>query len=279
MGRSVPTPQVPNPWRPSSTVTRKAENRPPGGCPAPGTASTYGRARDGAPAPRLVLETGDDSTVISPSRTYSLGRDPAADIVLTDPRVSWHHARLHVGDGHWIVDHIGSTNGTWADGRRIVHQEIEPGTVLCLGSPADGPHCTFSALPRPTAVQRVPGGGPSLEARPSALTAITGSLRPPSRVRPLPTRVVRIGRAPDNDLVLGDLSVSQHHAELRARPDGRYEIADLASHNGTYLNGRPVLWALVGPGDLAGIGHSMFCLVGDELQEFVDTGDIDRGAR
>ncbi|MFD8595678.1 FHA domain-containing protein [Kitasatospora sp. NPDC059646] len=224
-------------------------------------------------APKLVLETGGDSTVITPSRTYALGRDPTSDIVLTDPRVSWHHARLHAGDGHWILDDTGSTNGTWADGHRIVHLEVEPGTVLCLGSPADGPRCTFREIPRPTAVHPLPGGPAA--ARPSALTAITGSLRPPSSVRPLPTKVFRIGRATDNDLVLGDLSVSRHHAELRARADGRYEIADLDSHNGTYLNGQPVLQAPVGPGDLVGIGHSVFCLVGDELQEFVDTGDID----
>lgn len=221
-------------------------------------------------APKLILETGSDSTVITPSRRYALGRDPTSDIVLTDPRVSWHHAELHVGDGHWIVDDTGSTNGTYAaDGHRVIHLEIGPGTVLCLGSPGDGPRCTFSALPEPTAVHPLPGR------RPSALTAITGSFRPPSSVRPLPAKVVRIGRGPDNDLVVGDLTVSRHHAELRAVPGGRYEIADLDSHNGTYLNGRPVRQAPVGPGDLVGIGHSVFCLVGDELQEFVDTGDID----
>ncbi|MFK0194331.1 FHA domain-containing protein [Kitasatospora sp. NPDC090308] len=227
--------------------------------------------REGAlTAPRLILETDGDSTVITPSRRYALGRDPTGDIVLTDPRVSWHHAQLHAGDGHWFVDDTGSTNGTYAaDGHRVVHLEIGPGTVLCLGSPGDGPRCTFSALPEPTAVHPLPGS------RPSALTAITGSRRPPSSVMPLPTRVVRIGRAPDNDLVVGDLSVSRHHAELRAAPGGGYRIADLDSHNGTYLNGRPVREAPVGPGDLVGIGHSVFCLVGDELQEFVDTGDID----
>ncbi|WP_055597904.1 ABC transporter ATP-binding protein/permease, partial [Streptomyces hirsutus] len=89
-----------------------------------------------------------------------------------------------------------------------------------------------------------------------------------------PTRTVRIGRAADNDLVIDDLVVSRRHAELRALPDGTYEIADLGSHNGTYLNGGPVTSAPVGPGDVVGIGHSALCLVGDELQEYVDTGEI-----
>ncbi|GAA2750479.1 FHA domain-containing protein [Kitasatospora cinereorecta] len=217
-------------------------------------------------APQLVLETDGDSQVMSPSRTYAVGRDPASDIVLSDPRVSWHHAVLHVGDGHWVLDDTGSTNGTFCEGHRVAHLDVGPGTVIWFGSPADGPCCRLSALPEPTAVSA---------RQPSGLTSITGSFRPPTTVRPLPAKVVRIGRAPDNDLVVGDLSVSRHHAELRARADGRYEIADLESHNGTFLNGQPVLQALVGPGDLIGIGHSVFCLVGDELQEFADTGDID----
>jgi ABC-type multidrug transport system ATPase subunit len=73
---------------------------------------------------------------------------------------------------------------------------------------------------------------------------------------------------------MDDLVVSRHHAELRTGGDGRYEIADLGSHNGTYLNGRPVERALVRGGDLVGIGHRIFCLVGDELQEYVDTGEV-----
>jgi ABC-type multidrug transport system ATPase subunit len=102
----------------------------------------------------------------------------------------------------------------------------------------------------------------------------TGTFRQPTTVRPLPARTVRIGRSADNDLVVDDLIVSRRHAELRAQPDGTYEIVDLGSHNGTYLNGTPVSRARVSPGDIVGIGHSAFCLVGDTLQEFVDTGEV-----
>ncbi|WP_280702166.1 FHA domain-containing protein [Kitasatospora sp. GP82] len=219
-------------------------------------------------APQLVLETDGDSQVMSPSREYHVGRDPTGEIVLTDPRVSWHHAVLHTDDGHWTLDDTDSTNGTWREGRRVRHLDVGPGTTVRFGSPEDGPTATLRAVHAPTAVApAVPGT--------SALASITGSRRPPTTVRPLPARIVRIGRATDNDLVIPDLSVSRHHAELRAVPDGHYEIADIGSHNGTYLNGQPVLQARVGPGDLVGIGPAMLCLVGDELQEFVDTGDID----
>ncbi len=90
-------------------------------------------------------------------------------------------------------------------------------------------------------------------------------------MRPLPTRTVRIGRGADNDLVIDDLVVSRRHAELLAHPDRTYEILDLGSHNGTFLNGQPVTRAAITPGDIVGIGHSVFRLVGDELQEDAST--------
>ncbi|MFD7552745.1 FHA domain-containing protein [Streptomyces sp. NPDC059578] len=95
-------------------------------------------------------------------------------------------------------------------------------------------------------------------------------------------RVMRIGRALENELVVSDLQVSRNHAEFHATPDGRFEIRDLGSHNGTYLNGMPIAKggrALLGPTDIIGVGHSTFRLVGDRLEEFVDTGEVSFSAR
>ncbi|MGW7075399.1 FHA domain-containing protein [Streptomyces sp. NPDC054866] len=95
-------------------------------------------------------------------------------------------------------------------------------------------------------------------------------------------RKMRIGRALENELVVSDLQVSRHHAEFTATPDGRFEIHDLGSHNGTYINGQPVAKsgsALIGPNDIVSVGHSTFRLVGDRLEEFVDTGEISFSAR
>ncbi|MFF7202741.1 FHA domain-containing protein [Streptomyces sp. NPDC008141] len=237
-------------------------------------------------APELVLETDAGSTVMSPSRDYHIGRDPSSDIVLDDDRVSWHHAVLHADDGHWTVADEGSTNGTYADGRRIDEQgDVGPGSVLRFGHAIDGARAvlTGQAPPEPVlepapvaepepAPAPVSGG----RDRPSAVSMprATGTFRQPTSVRPLPARTVRIGRGDDNDLVIDDLVVSRHHAELRAHSDGTYEIVDIGSHNGTFLNGQPVESARIGSGDIVGIGHSAFCLVGDQLQEYVDTGEV-----
>ncbi|WP_035794397.1 FHA domain-containing protein [Kitasatospora mediocidica] len=86
--------------------------------------------------------------------------------------------------------------------------------------------------------------------------------------------IVRIGRALDNDVVVSDLQVSRHHAELRQLPDGRYEIVDLGSHNGIFVNGQPTRRQLLGPQDRLTVGHSSFQLVGDQLQEFIDNGTV-----
>ncbi|WP_421108584.1 FHA domain-containing protein [Streptomyces sp. NEAU-S77] len=142
--------------------------------------------------------------------------------------------------------------------------------------PQQQPFVPQQQNPRDHHAQNGHGGGPggSAEAR-------TGQGdRSPTTFHQLDAgRVMRIGRALENELVVSDLQVSRHHAEFRALPDGRFEIRDLGSHNGTYVNGQPVRQQVIGPNDTVGVGHSTFRLVGDRLEEFVDTGDVSFSAR
>ncbi|WP_245548129.1 ATP-binding cassette domain-containing protein [Nocardia pneumoniae] len=96
----------------------------------------------------------------------------------------------------------------------------------------------------------------------------------PGAVVRITSGTLRIGRAADNDIVVPDLMVSRHHAELRVTDAGRYRIVDLDSHNGTYVNGSRVDSVELSDSDLIGMGHTTFRLVGDELRESVDTGDV-----
>ncbi|MEV7521136.1 FHA domain-containing protein [Streptomyces sp. NPDC091371] len=226
--------------------------------------------RPGVPtAPELVLETDLGSTRMNPGRTYHVGRDPLCEICLDDARVSWHHAILRPDGDHWTIEDEGSTNGTWVDGHRVQEWSVGVGTELRFGSVEDGPRARVTG--------RTPSVAPGA-ARPSRVSnpGMTGTFRQPTTVRPLaPRTAVRIGRAPDSDLVIDDLVVSRRHAELRSLADGGYEIADLGSHNGTYLNGARIDGAArLAEGDIVGIGHTAFCLVGDQLQEYVDTGEV-----
>ncbi|MGW0392743.1 FHA domain-containing protein [Streptomyces sp. NPDC003042] len=223
-------------------------------------------------APELVLETDRGSTDMSPGRTYHVGRDPLCEICLDDARVSWHHAILRPEGDHWTVQDEDSTNGTWVDGHRIDEWSVGPGSELRFGSAEDGPRAVLVGRTPPPAAAFRPSGVFEPE--------LSGTFRRPTSIHPLPARTaVRIGRGPGNDLILDDLVVSRRHAELRALADGTYEITDLGSHNGTYLNGAPVERARVTEGDIVGIGHSAFCLVGDQLQEYVDSGEVSLDVR
>ena len=72
-----------------------------------------------------------------------------------------------------------------------------------------------------------------------------------------------VGRSPDNDIVLEDSDVSRRHCMLRLRGSG-YEVDDLGSRNGTYLNGRKIGKASLKNGDQLQIGHHLLSyLVGD----------------
>jgi hypothetical protein len=56
-------------------------------------------------------------------------------------------------------------------------------------------------------------------------------------IYPLAVGLNTIGRAPENDVVVPDAFVSRRHCAILVHHDSRYEIHDVASKNGTYLNG------------------------------------------
>ena len=66
--------------------------------------------------------------------------------------------------------------------------------------------------------------------------------------------LVRIGRAPDCDLILDRPDLSRHHAELLRIDAAGYEVRDLGSTNGTHVNSVPVQTAMVGDGDEIRLG-------------------------
>ncbi len=70
-----------------------------------------------------------------------------------------------------------------------------------------------------------------------------------------PDRELIIGRHHACDVVLGDLSVSRHHARL-VRRDGRWIMQDLASTNGTVINGLRVGRCELRPGDRIMLGDA-----------------------
>ncbi|MDB1088408.1 FHA domain-containing protein [Streptomyces sp. ACA25] len=241
--------------------------------------------------PELVLELNGQTWALDPTRAYRLGRDPEGDLVLQDARVSWRHATVRWGGQSWMVEDHGSTNGTYAQGRRVQQQELGPGSVVHLGNATDGPRLTFTTAGA-VAPQQAPAaamsGAPPSSPPPSDRPVVAapqggGPGRSATTFHQLSVgQVTRIGRSLENELVVSDLQVSRNHAEFLATPDGRFEIHDLGSHNGTYVNGQQLPKngrQDLSQNDTVGIGHSTFRLVGTRLQEFVDTGEVSFSAR
>jgi pSer/pThr/pTyr-binding forkhead associated (FHA) protein len=66
-----------------------------------------------------------------------IGREPTCDITLQENLVSRQHARLQQSPQGWTVTDLGSTNGTFVNGRQIVAQEatpLKPGDRITIGN-------------------------------------------------------------------------------------------------------------------------------------------------
>src|SRR5258708_2926067 len=79
----------------------------------------------------------------------------------------------------------------------------------------------------------------------------------PGKVFDLAKDVLTIGRDMNNDVVINDAEVSRNHGRLTSQSGG-YLIEDLASTNGTFVNGQRLIGPkLLNPGDVVGLGETI----------------------
>lgn len=63
-----------------------------------------------------------------------IGRDPRADIAITDDSVSRRHARLELGDdGRWRIVDLDSRNGVFVNGNLVKEEVLNPGDRIHIG--------------------------------------------------------------------------------------------------------------------------------------------------
>jgi pSer/pThr/pTyr-binding forkhead associated (FHA) protein len=107
------------------------------------------------------------------------------------------------------------------------------------------------------------------EALPDALAGVRGSLPAGSAVLVvkrgpdagtrfrLDRDVTTVGRHPDSDIFLDDVTVSRRHVEFRREGSG-FSVHDAGSLNGTYVNRKPVDAATLAGGDEVQVGKFRF---------------------
>lgn len=219
-----------------------------------------------SPDSKATLRTPSGVREVSTSERVVIGRDPSCSIVLADPQVSRRHLELSYVGGRWRLRDLDSHNGTYRGTERIATVDVTGSVTVRLADPDSGVEVHVEvADPKSDS----PGRGPGRPAVPAS--------RAPSATYRIDHRI-RLGRAPDNDIVLTDVLASRYHAEVLSIGDDLI-VVDRGSRNGSYLNGRRVERSVIGPADVLSIGRHQYVVDGSRLQEFVDTGRISLAAR
>ncbi len=107
--------------------------------PSPRPRELRREARDSRKSePRQMLITQGalaGTTVKLGDAPITLGRSDSCTVVITDDYASNEHARLVPTDGQWLVEDLGSTNGTFLGRARITHPTaVPPGTPIRIGT-------------------------------------------------------------------------------------------------------------------------------------------------
>jgi pSer/pThr/pTyr-binding forkhead associated (FHA) protein len=94
-----------------------------------------GRPTRGTPQRLLVTAGGLAGTSIGlTDQQITIGRANDATLVLNDDYASTRHARLFPQDGQWIVEDLGSTNGTYLDRQKVTQPTpVPPGVPIRIG--------------------------------------------------------------------------------------------------------------------------------------------------
>jgi pSer/pThr/pTyr-binding forkhead associated (FHA) protein len=122
---------------PSATSRRPGRKRQqPRSRPAqPAKPPRAGRASRAAPQ-QLLVTAGDraGTSMGLADQQITIGRANDATLVLADDYASSRHARLFPQDGQWIVEDLGSTNGTYLDRQKVTQPTPVPvGVPIRIG--------------------------------------------------------------------------------------------------------------------------------------------------
>ncbi len=202
----------------------------------------------------------------------TIGREAPAEILIPVSGVSRRHARItHQGEQYLLQD-LGSTNGTFLNEKRVyAGQLLHSGDVIGLGQsvrlvfqagvPAQSVQGSATALeptnppprsPPPAAVAAEPiapaaagGVGATVlgeafdqtQAPPQLTVTYSGT----TRMYTLGGTRISIGRVAGNDIVIASKIISRSHAHLEHQEDGGYQlVVNPQAGNPVILNGRPV---------------------------------------
>ena len=220
---------------------------------------------------KLLLEWDDESLVLEPGKTYVLGRDASSDIPIYSDRISRSHLRFSFENKNWVIKDLDSSNGSFIGNKKFETHQVVKAVKIDLGGVGN---FSLKVVPLEGSTTQIPKAQ-SIDREATRLSKVTaGNYQKDSselaRVR-LQQRI-RIGRNSESEWHIDDLNVSRNHAEIVQSGSGNYEIVDLKSTNGTFLNGARVKREILKTGDIISIGGfaRRFTLDGLQILEGID---------
>jgi ABC-type multidrug transport system ATPase subunit/pSer/pThr/pTyr-binding forkhead associated (FHA) protein len=172
-----------------------------------------------------------------------LGRTPGnGRFAIDHSSVSERHAEVTVGsDGRATLTDLKSLNGTFVNGERITSKVLEEGDLVQLGA------CeSYLLLFR--------------DSRPRTQKLSEIELNQP---------VIKLGRNPSNTIHLEHPTVSAFHAEIH-KSNGNFELIDLESSNGTFVNGARIQRKVLQRRDRISLGAMQFVFNGQQFEQAAD---------
>lgn len=225
---------------------------------------------------KLTIEDDEGQKTVVPlvRDEYTVGRREGHTIRLTERNISRDHARIRKDDDAYVIEDLGSYNGVFINGHRVVDpQRIQNGDLILIGdyrveahnedaparvmpiSPVGAPIPPLqsgkpSTVPPPT-VAAAPAAR-SREQKPHRFVLLTGA--DGGKEYPLDKPVMTVGRGEEADIRVNHSSVSRNHCEVHSLEGDHFEVQDSGSANGIRVNGQDVKRALLAPGDTLELG-------------------------
>lgn len=227
---------------------------------------------------KLLIDWDGGSTVVNPGKPLVIGRDKSADIQVMGSKVSRTHLRLEFTGSHWKAIDLDSSNGTFYEGKPFSELEIFDQISIFLGGDAGQ---EIRLHPLKLGSKKIKDSNRKVQVPKADQTLVASSLEgyfekhedQTARIR-LQQRI-RIGRDESNDWCIDDLTVSRFHAEVVQNDKGGFDLVDLRSANGTFINGVSIKRREIEIGDLISIGGVTRRFTSDGLESPVGVEGID----
>lgn len=191
--------------------------------------------------PELVLKLGDNviQTYVFDKEVMSIGRSRDNDVVIENLSVSRNHCRVRKQGGKFVLTDLNSANGTYVNGVKITKTEVVDGDVISVGK--HRLHFQNRIVPEEQVIADAFGQDRTMlvDRIAQPVLAVTDGKLKGTEFK-LTKFETSIGKAQENDIVIGDDWFLSKKQAVIYRRGVQYEIHDFGGFRKTKVNGQPL---------------------------------------